>query len=358
MDLLLAGALAEGAHGPEMPERARELASHATEVLDRLEKEGAAAAEVARARVVAAALGPDRAAVARLAAAARSRLRDDPQVELAERGAEVHAADRSVRDRAVGSLGMLVARRPELTRARYLLARGQGAEGKRAEALATVEGLLRANPQHEGAVTLRAELVAATAKPAPPPPSAPPPTTASSPPAAKEEKSPLRRPSAPGRRQPRRRRPRPRLRLWRSRRRGGRRLRCGRRLPRHRRARGEAGRRPTARPPMARGDRCPLAFTRRPFRTRSRSRAAVSPFHRECRGDLCFDGESASRRPPVLPNDCLQRVNGKEVEPGRHPGHGCRPDPGRAGTWDRRCGAGALCSKRRRKDRGDVRRRC
>ncbi len=185
VDLLLAGALAAATPGQEPPERGRALAAHAAEALDQLEKEGVAAREVARARVVAAALGKDRATVARLAAAARAGLDDDPQVELAERAAEVRAADRGVRDRAVGALAMLVARRPELLRARYLLARGQGLAGRKAEAMATVEGLLRSNPGHAGGAALKAELAAAApAKPAAPAavPSAPaPPPTAPAP---------------------------------------------------------------------------------------------------------------------------------------------------------------------------------
>jgi predicted Zn finger-like uncharacterized protein len=168
LDLLLAGALAAGAPGQEPPEKGRALVARATETLDQLEKEGVAVREVARARVVAAALGQDRATVARLATAARAQLADDVQVELAERAAEVRAADRGVRDRAVGALGMLAARRPELLRARYLLARGQGLAGRKAEAQATVEGLLRSNPRHEGGAALKAELAAAAPKPAAP----------------------------------------------------------------------------------------------------------------------------------------------------------------------------------------------
>jgi predicted Zn finger-like uncharacterized protein len=167
LDLLLAGALAAGTPGQEPSEKGRALVARATETLDELEKEGVAAREVARARVVAAALGQDRATVARLATAARAQLADDVQVELAERAAEVRAADRGVRDRAVGALGMLAARRPELLRARYLLARGQGLAGRKAEAQATVEGLLRTNPRHEGGAALKAELAAAPRPAAP-----------------------------------------------------------------------------------------------------------------------------------------------------------------------------------------------
>jgi predicted Zn finger-like uncharacterized protein len=202
VDLLLAGTLAAAAPGQEPPQRGRELSARAGGVLDELEREGVAPRELARARVVAAALGQDRATVARLAAAARAQLDDDPQVDLAERAVEVRAADRGVRDRAVGALGMLVARRPELLRARYLLARGQGLSGRRAEALATVEGLLRINPAHEGGAALRAELAAAAPRPAPAAAAAPPssPATAAPTPTPAPAPAAAAPPAAPPRR--------------------------------------------------------------------------------------------------------------------------------------------------------------
>lgn len=184
VELLMAGAMADQSLDPSNGGRARKddtLVAHASASLEQLERAGLAPAEVARARAVAAALGSDRAQLKRLATAARSHLSDDPFVQIAEESAEVRAGDRAARERAVGALSLLVSRRPELIRARYVLARGQALSGRRTEALATLQALLKANPRHEAALALKEGLMRsapAAGSPAPGPtalPAVPPP---------------------------------------------------------------------------------------------------------------------------------------------------------------------------------------
>jgi hypothetical protein len=187
VQLLMAGALLDAPAGPGASSshaKGEALAAEATRTLDGLERNKVAAVEVARARAVAAGLGGDRALVKRLATAARGGLADDPLIQAAEQSVELRSGDRAARERAVGALAVLVSRRPEVLRARLLLARGQVLAGRRAEALATIEGLLSANPRHEGGRALKDALAraapaptpAVTASPSPPVPSpAPPP---------------------------------------------------------------------------------------------------------------------------------------------------------------------------------------
>jgi thioredoxin-like negative regulator of GroEL len=113
--------------------------------------------------MVLAALAGDRDETARLAALARSRAAD-PWADLAEAWLEVKAP--GGREPAQPALARLVGEHPELLRARYLLARAQAAGGRREEAVATLTGLLAANPRHERAQRLRAQLAA---PPTPPP---------------------------------------------------------------------------------------------------------------------------------------------------------------------------------------------
>ena len=200
VELLLAGALYEqaedvgGARGAELHERGKAHAERGMAALEELERGDLAPGEVARARTVAAALGQDRVQVKRLATAARGQLPNDPLVEAAECSAEIRSGDRASRERAIGSLSLLVARRPDVIRARYLLARGQFLSGRRAEALATTEALLKANPNHEAALALR-ETLTRPPPPVPTQPAAGAPTAP--PPAAKAEKpaAPPRKPA-------------------------------------------------------------------------------------------------------------------------------------------------------------------
>lgn len=167
IELLLAGVYAEQsllASGPgtdELRRKARELTVRSVEALDLLEQARLAPAEVARARTAVAALGTDRAELKRFAASARGLLGDDPIVQALEGSADVRSSDRATRDQAVERLAALGNRRPDVLRARYALARGRSLAGRRTEALATVEALLKANPRHESALTLRETLVRA-----------------------------------------------------------------------------------------------------------------------------------------------------------------------------------------------------
>jgi hypothetical protein len=164
VDFLLAEVLADeardlgGAAGDPLRARSRLLATRATEALDGLGGTGLAPAEVARARAVGAALEPDRGRMKRLATEARGRLANDPLVEAAEQSAEIRLGDVAARDRATTSLALLVARQPDVIRARYVLARGLALTGRRAQALATLRELLDVNPHHEGAMALRDSL--------------------------------------------------------------------------------------------------------------------------------------------------------------------------------------------------------
>lgn len=170
VELLLAGALSEPeARGPRR-ERARALATSASATLDDLARANLARPQVARARAIAGALAGSGPEVKRLATAARAELPGDVFVTVAEHGVDVRAADRSARDRALDELALLLARRPELVRARYLLAKGFALAGRRNEALAAAEDVLRRNPRHEGALGLRESMT----RPPPTVPIAPP----------------------------------------------------------------------------------------------------------------------------------------------------------------------------------------
>lgn len=147
--------------------RGTALSRSALETLQRLEASRAAAPEVARALALLHAATGEREAVQRQVAAGRAERPDDPWTALAEATLDARARDRAARERAVAALSSLVASHPELLRARYLLAVGQAGLGRRAEAQALVEGLIAANPRHEHAVALRAEL--GRSQPAPPP---------------------------------------------------------------------------------------------------------------------------------------------------------------------------------------------
>ncbi|HSN91167.1 MAG TPA: zinc-ribbon domain-containing protein [Anaeromyxobacteraceae bacterium] len=163
----------------------RALADRAREDLRKVEAEIGPDPAVRRARAVAAALAGDREDAARAARSLRNDGGYDRWAELAEAILETEE-DGPARTRGLARLQALVAKSPELIRARLLLARAQADSGRRQEALATLEALLAANPRHERARRLReflsapvpqAEAVAA------PPVSPPPPGKASGAPA-------------------------------------------------------------------------------------------------------------------------------------------------------------------------------
>ncbi|MBK9517320.1 MAG: zinc-ribbon domain-containing protein [Anaeromyxobacter sp.] len=160
------------------------LTAQATAELQRLASAPGGEAPAAGARAVAAALAGDPAEVARLAGLARL-AGGDPWAELAEGWVELRPE--GARDQALARLGALARARPELLRARFLLARAQAAQGRREEALTTLGGLLAANPRHERAQRFKSRLAS--------PPPAPPPAAAA--PAA-PVRSPVPRPAGAG----------------------------------------------------------------------------------------------------------------------------------------------------------------
>jgi hypothetical protein len=155
-------------------ERARALGAAALAVLQRLQADLGDAPEVARGLAAYHALGGERERVLGTVRAARARA-PDPWLDLAEGWLDARDQDRAARERALVALGSLSGSHPELLRGRYLLARTQAALGRRAEAIATLDGLLAANARHEGARRLREELAAPLAPaPSPAPSPAPP----------------------------------------------------------------------------------------------------------------------------------------------------------------------------------------
>jgi tetratricopeptide (TPR) repeat protein len=128
----------------------------------------------------------------RLLRAVRERGRRDPWLDLADGWLDARDGERAARERALVKLGALASSHPDILRGRYLLARAEGSLGRRSQALATLDKILAANPSHEAAKRLRAELSA------PPPPAVQPPAPPPAPPPAVQV-LPLRRKLVPQR---------------------------------------------------------------------------------------------------------------------------------------------------------------
>ncbi len=148
--------------------RGTDLSRKAQQALQKLEADKVAVLEVARALALQHAAAGERDAARKYLATGRARAADDPWLGLAEATLDVRATDRAGRERGVAELSALTGRHPELLRARYLLAAAQATLGRRAEAQAAVDGILAANPRHERAEALRAELARAPVAPATP----------------------------------------------------------------------------------------------------------------------------------------------------------------------------------------------
>jgi len=118
---------------------------------------------VARALAIHFASVGDREQALRFVRAAGGGAEKDPWIQLAESWLDAREEAKESRERAVTKLAALVASRPEVVRARFLLARTQAALGKREVAAATLDGLLAVNPRHHRASRLRGELVASVA---------------------------------------------------------------------------------------------------------------------------------------------------------------------------------------------------
>jgi predicted Zn finger-like uncharacterized protein len=176
-------------------EKTRALSSGARDQLAILHAEVGDTPEVLRALALLHALTGERDRLHREVRTARERGLRDPWIELAEGWGDARDPERAARERALVKLGALAAARPELLRGRYLLARAQLSLGRKAESLATAEGVLTANPAHEGAKRLREELAPRPAQsPAPGPQAAAAPPEAQ--PAPAEKPAPRRRKSA------------------------------------------------------------------------------------------------------------------------------------------------------------------
>lgn len=158
--------------------RARQISA---EAFARLQKVAAAHPHdpaVQRSLAVYFALAGDREQSSRAAVAAREKLRDDPWLAYAGAALDVRDGAGPARERGLVALGTVVAAHPDLIRARWTLALGQAEAGRRDDALSTLDGLLTANPAHERARRLRADLLA------PPPPAPEPAAPVARPPAA------------------------------------------------------------------------------------------------------------------------------------------------------------------------------
>ena len=242
-------------------ERTRALSSGAREQLVVLQAEVGETREVARALALLHAFSGEKERLQRILRVARESGARDPWIELADGWGDARDPDRAARERSLVKLGALAAAQPGLVRGRFLLARAELALGRRAEALATVEGVLATNPKHEGARRMREELVA-KAPAAPPAPAVAPAAPPGKPPPQQRKLLPQPRAGAfpPGRRTgPCRGEPPSRPRQP-SRRPIG-------RLPRRRRPRP----RPPSRPPRCRRRR------RRPPAPARRARPSVDP---------------------------------------------------------------------------------
>ena len=144
-----------------LEEGARVLAVAALDSLRTLERAGGEERpEVARGLGLYHAFRGDGTGAQAAVRSARAAMPADPWLDLAEAWVEARQADPASNERALVTLASLSVAHPELLRARYLLARTQAALGRRGEALASVQGVLASNGQHEGAKRLREELSA------------------------------------------------------------------------------------------------------------------------------------------------------------------------------------------------------
>jgi hypothetical protein len=182
-------------------DKTRALSSGAREQLVVLQAEAGETPEVLRALAVLHAFTGERDRLHRVVRTFRDSGLRDAWVDLADGWGDARDPDRGARERSLVKLGAVAAARPDLIRGRYLLARAQLTLGKRAEAIATLDGVLATNPRHERAKRAREELFsppapAAVAPAAPPPPqveAVPPPGK----PPARAKKPIPQRPPAP-----------------------------------------------------------------------------------------------------------------------------------------------------------------
>jgi hypothetical protein len=150
-----------------LQEQARSLGEQAYGILKPLAREHGDDPAVERALAVYYALDGNAEQSARFVRNARLARQSDPWIDLAEGAADVTAANSPVaRERAVARLGPLALAHPDLLRARMLLARAEMDLGHKEAAAVALDGVIAANPDHERARRLKAELLT----PPPPPP--------------------------------------------------------------------------------------------------------------------------------------------------------------------------------------------
>jgi tetratricopeptide (TPR) repeat protein len=153
--------------------RARALREEALDELRPLARAAPADPAVLRALAVYAGLGGDLEGVSRIRGGLGGPGAGDPWLAFATAYAEARAQPPAL---AAGTLAGFAAAHPGILSPRLSLARVQVALGRREDALATLEALLLADPDHDGAKALKAELLA------PPPPLDPPPVPTGDPP--------------------------------------------------------------------------------------------------------------------------------------------------------------------------------
>jgi len=148
-----------------LQEKARSLGEQAYGLLKPLAREHGDDLAVERALAVYYALDGSAEQSSRFVRNARRAKPSDPWIDLAEGAVDVTAANsQATRERAVARLGPLVLAHPEILRARILLARAQIDLGRKDAAVATLDDVIAANPDHERARRLKAGLLT------PPPP--------------------------------------------------------------------------------------------------------------------------------------------------------------------------------------------
>jgi predicted Zn finger-like uncharacterized protein len=141
----------------------RELQERARGELRQLETELGAEPAVGRALAISAALAGDRERTERAARTTRGPDGTyDAWAELASASLEAEG-DSATRDRGRARLEAVVAKNPSMLRARYLLASALADAGRKDDAVRAVDAILKANPKHERAQALRADLTAVVA---------------------------------------------------------------------------------------------------------------------------------------------------------------------------------------------------
>jgi hypothetical protein len=142
-------------------EKARALQDEAYAELRGLLREHAGDAAVERALAVYYAFDGNAEQGGKLVRNARAAGQADGWIDLAEAAVDAQGANaRNKREQALARLGPLAAAHPELLRARMLIAGAQLDLGRRDAAVTTLDSVLAANPGHDRAQRMKADLLA------------------------------------------------------------------------------------------------------------------------------------------------------------------------------------------------------